>query len=280
MSQIIGHENIIKDFKRLASGGMLSHAYLFFGPKYIGKHLFAESLANFLENKKFEPAYGSVLTESLNINPASNGSIGIDQIRLLQNFLSQMPNRSSYRTVIVRDAESLTAEAQNALLKIAEEPLKSSLIILVTSDEESLSRTLSSRLQKIYFGLVPSNLVKDWLCNELGVSETKINALVALSSGRPGLAHRILNDKVFNNLIAQTKQFIRLNKSELNNFVKELAADEDFDLDSFLEALAITLVTSAKVDSRLWHELMKLRKNSSYFNLNKRLQLTSLGELI
>ena len=143
----------------------MSHAYLFFGgnegdrnPKFD----FAWSLANFLENGKFEKPIGP-LAELLIINKSEEGAIGIDAMRSLKHFLYQKPIFSRCRTVIIRDAEEMTQEAQNAVLKIVEEPPVQSLIIFIARNENNLFPTLFSRLQKIYFPPVKSRDAKnDW----------------------------------------------------------------------------------------------------------------------
>src|SRR3989338_11127582 len=101
---LIGHEKLIKDFKKLAEAGTLANGYLFFGQPRVGKKLFASCLANFLEiGKLLEPE--KVLTNFLFIKPDEQGTIGIDQMRRLRNFLWQKPFASSRRTAVIDDSE-------------------------------------------------------------------------------------------------------------------------------------------------------------------------------
>lgn len=140
------------DFKRLIAKGQLSHAYLFFGGNnndQAAKYDFALSLANFLESKVFEKSV-KPLTELLSVNK-EEGGIGITAAREIKRFLYQKPISSDFRTVIIREAEALTPDAQSAILKIIEEPPEAALIILITRNENSLFPTLTSRLQRIYF---------------------------------------------------------------------------------------------------------------------------------
>jgi hypothetical protein len=139
--------DLITKFIQLINAGKLSQAYLFFGS---GSNSFAPALANFLERKVFElPA--AILTELLVIEKDEKGIIGIDSVKPLKQFLYQKPIASKYRTCIVKEAENLTTEAQNAVLKIVEEPPSQSLIIFIANNEDNLLPTLVSRLQKIYF---------------------------------------------------------------------------------------------------------------------------------
>lgn len=141
------------DFRGLINKKRLSHAYLFFGNPGIvedNKFIFARSLANFLEKGKFEVSE-ELLIELLTIEKDENETVGIDAVKAIKRFLYQKPVNSKYRTVIIKDSEKLTIEAQNAVLKIVEEPPKEALIIFIANSEENLYSTLASRLQKIYF---------------------------------------------------------------------------------------------------------------------------------
>jgi len=156
---MVGYENLIKDFKGLIENRRLSHAYLFFGGDERNrqeKFVFAQSLANFLENGIFEEPV-KLLRETLiillndSVQPEKKRTIGIDEIRFLKYFLWQKPTNSIRRVTIIKEAEILTPEAQHAALKIVEEPPESALIIFIANSEDSLFPTLNSRLQKIYF---------------------------------------------------------------------------------------------------------------------------------
>lgn len=141
------------DFKRLAENNQLSHAYLFFGEEKEGqdeKFILAKSLANFLENGIFEEP-NDLLKETLLIHPNEKGVIGIDDIRNLRYFLWQKPANSPRRLAIVNGVSGLTPEAQNAALKIVEEPPEDGLIIFIAKTTDDLLPTLTSRTQKIYF---------------------------------------------------------------------------------------------------------------------------------
>jgi len=153
---MLNYKQLQEDFKRLIENNKLSHAYLFFGGDEKEKFIFAQSLANFLENRVFEEPV-KLLKETLIISNDNTSQlkkkkgIGIDEIRSLKYFLWQKPMHSGRRVAIIKEAECLTPEAQNAALKIVEEPPESALIIFIARSHDSLFPTLSSRLQKIYF---------------------------------------------------------------------------------------------------------------------------------
>ncbi len=142
-------EELINNFRELIENDKLSHSYLFFGAGE-EKFIFSQALANFLEKGEFGEPKG-ILTEFLAVSPDEKGTIGIEEIRNLKYFLWQTPTASLRRIAVIQNAQALTAEAQNAALKIVEEPPERSLIIFLANAVEDLLPTLNSRLQKIYF---------------------------------------------------------------------------------------------------------------------------------
>lgn len=152
------YDDLENNFKELIKNGRLSHSYLFFG---VGeeKSVFSRSLANFLEKGKFEEPK-EFLSELLIISPNEKGSIGIDKIKNIMYYLWQKPVASLRRVVIIENAQTLTAEAQNAALKIVEEPPERGFIIFLANSVEDLLPTLNSRLQKIYFSEIRVNTGK------------------------------------------------------------------------------------------------------------------------
>ncbi len=281
---LLGHEKLIKDFKKLVSGGNLANGYLFFGQPRVGKKLFAASLANFLEKGEF--AESKVLTEFLLIEPDEKGTIGIDQMRHLRNFLWQKPAASPRRTAIINDSEAMTGEAQNAILKIAEEPPESSLLIIIASDYERLWPTLQSRLQKIYFAPVGQALIEKWLKENAKCKENDARNFAEASFGQPGLALMLASDENFGLLRQSAEKFLKSGFWERRNVIKAMLESEKFNLSRFLEALLILISRNAasgrfdtahhKKNADLWHKVSALRRDSESYNINPRLQLEAL----
>lgn len=276
---IIGHHNIIADLKKLADAKNLAHGYIFFGSPRVGKRLVAEGFANYLERGEFGPGTRT-LSDAFFLEPSSEGAIGIDAIRSLREFLSQMPNVSPYRTAIVDGGEALTAEAQQAFLKIAEEPPTTAVIILIVSDPESLLSTLQSRFQQLYFGTVPHSELKKWLVSSLEISALKADALARAAHGMPGLAWAMANDETFIRYAESARQFLKTSPRERKDLIKDFVDDEQFQLDRFLEALLVELSENAQLHPTQWHRAVGLRRDASRFNLNPRLQLLALGNAL
>ena len=275
---IIGHEETINDFKDLIKRGRLGHGYIFFGPAMVGKRTVALGLGHFLEKGIFEVESENEILQDLKVidvafmtsldENASGGSIGIDAVREIKNFLWQKPNTSPRRTLIIDNADLLTAEAQNALLKITEEPPASSLLILVTSDAESLLPTIVSRLPKIYFGAVPQKAIEGWVAP----------AFAKRALGKPGLAWRLSHDKAFRENLDTAERFLKTAPAARRDFIKKLIEPDDFSLRNFLDSVIMTLAWQepSVAKAAFWHKALRLYESTTDFTLNPRLQLEAL----
>lgn len=293
---IIGHDAIIDDLKDLNERSVLGHGYIFVGPAMVGKRTVAAALGHYLEKGVFElPRSGrdasadhqEVLQDTKIIDvafmkmldvDASGDSIGIDAAREVKTFLWQKPNTSARRTLIIDNAELLTTEAQNALLKITEEPPASSLLILITSDIESILPTIVSRLPKIYFGAVATEAIEKWLESEDHLAKTKAQTLARRSLGKPGIAWRMLHDEAFQKNLELAEAFLKTTPTGRRDFIKKLIDPDDFSLRIFLDAVIMTLAWEApsKSKSAFWHKTLKLYEGVNNFSLNPRLQLEAL----
>lgn len=289
---LVGHKLLADSFKSLVQSEQLAHGYLFFGSDGVGKRLFALSLANFLSSgggSAFggELIDGKILNDAFLIQPNENKAIGIDAVREIKNFLYQRPNMSSRRTVIIDEAEFLTTEAQNALLKITEEPPASSLLILIARDPEVLMPTLASRLQKVYFSGLKFREVEEWLVKEHSVSKTEAEHLARGSFGSPGLALKLFKNSDFLNLKKQAEKFLKTKGVDKKDFIKNLLEPENFDVLAFLDAVILQITNRVRMyeldklpkqekEIELWHRALKLRRDISNFPLNPRLQLEAL----
>lgn len=276
---VIGHEKIRKDLITLTANGRLSHGYIFHGPSMVGKRTTALAFARFLEKGEFEPpAENEVLQDAKVIDLALANSIGVDAVREVKNFLWQKPNVSAKRTLIIDEAERLTAEAQNALLKITEEPPVSSLLIVIASDLESIMPTILSRLQKIYFGMVPEAAITEWLVDDRAVAKAPAKILAKKALGKPGLALRLQQDDAFKENLALAEKFLKTTPATRRDFVKKLIEPDEFALRNFLDAVIMTLAWEkpGKAKAASWHRALALQQNAANFGLNPRLQLMSL----
>jgi DNA polymerase-3 subunit delta' len=283
---IIGHDAIIDDLKDLNERGVLGHGYIFVGPAMVGKRTVAAGMGHYLEDGVLEPKEVLQDTKIIDVAfmkmldaDASGDSIGIDAAREVKAFLWQRPNTSARRTLIIDNAELLTTEAQNALLKITEEPPASSLLILITSDIESILPTIVSRLPKIYFGAVATETIEKWLVSEEHFTKSKARTLALRALGKPGTAWRMLHDEEFQKNLELAEAFLKTTPAGRRDFIKKLIEPDDFSLRIFLDAVIMTLaweLPSNKSKLAFWHKTLKLYEGVNNFSLNPRLQLEAL----
>jgi phosphoribosyl-AMP cyclohydrolase len=246
---VAGHSRLINILTRLADARELAHGYLFLGPKGVGKRRIAESLAHYCEGGAFAPAT-KVLNDARVATPSGEGSIGIDAVGVLRHFLYERPNVSSYRMAIVDSAERLTPDAQNALLKVAEEPPSAGVLMLLTSDEEALFSTLRSRLHRLYFSPAYASGAGVWLDGK-----------------REGAVYQ------------DVVQFLKTPPAARREYVKKLVAPVGFDLGDFLDHCLIAIgeeIQKGKGNYALWHKVAALRGEAARGTLNPRVQLLAL----
>lgn len=274
---IIGHKDLVRDFKQLAKNNRLSHAYIFFGELEIGKFYFAKHLAYLLETGEFE-IIDRPLQDALILENAG----GIDAMRELKNFLWQKPNLSSKRIAVINNAENLTPQAQNAILKIAEEPPENAIVILIVNQLDNILPPLLSRLQKIYFGRL-SDSEMEAVTNDKGI--------IALSFGRPGKAGRLGKSNENTKTAEQyAVQFIRSSGPARSKLIKELVdlsreqAEEMADsaggyaelMDLFFESLILNLQKDPIKNNRILRDVLNRLFLIKSYNVNKRLQLEAI----
>jgi len=268
----IGQENMFNNFKRLADKDELSHGYMFFGEPQVGKATFAKRLANYLEFGEFEkPAKFS--SESFIVSPDENRSIGIDKARDIKRFLSDKPVNSKFRTVIIDDADTLTPQAQNAILKIAEEPPGHALIILIIANPDSILPTLQSRFQKIYFPRVESKFIEKFLIEEYKLSESKAAEISKKSLGRAGMAVDMISNEEFKNMEITVSDLLKrkIGKKEL---ISDFVSNKK-DIDELLFHLILQLSVNIRENYLPIRSILRRQALMSQFNTNKRLQLES-----
>lgn len=270
---LLGHDKLEKTFTRLVQEENLFHGYIFFGEKSVGKATFARNLANLLEFREFEESQ-KILTEAFIISSkVESESLGIDEIRDLKHFLYSKPVNSVKRIAIIDGADRLTNQAQNAILKISEEPPETGLIIMVLGNPDSLLPTLQSRFQKIYFGRATSLEIKDHLVKILHLEEKEAAKIASLSFGRTGRAISMVTNDEWKSLNKEAKRFL-IGESDSWAIIKEIAdADNRHKIKPFLTEVISQACGNPEKNHLLLKSIMKRMTYLGDFNVNKRLQL-------
>ena len=271
---LVGHEKLERSFKKLIKEDRLSQGYIFFGEAQVGKFTFAKYLVNFLEAGEFEEPT-RILSEALFIKPITQDggeSIGIDEVRRIKKFLYEKPVNSKKRTVIIDDAEQLTLQAQNAILKIAEEPPRAGLLILIVPNHEALLPTVQSRFQKVYFPRASKKVIKEILVRELNATPEIAGKIAEYSFGRIGRAKGLVSDKEVVNLVKETAGFLK-NKESQQTFLRKLVESDKGQIKPFITAVISELAKDTPKNYLALKAILGRFTLISQLNLNKRLQL-------
>src|SRR3989454_349549 len=158
---VVGQDAITRTIRNALASGRIAHAYLFAGPRGIGKTTTARLLAKALlcpQRTGPEPCgtctvcrevTAGTAVDVLEIDGASNR--GIEEIRTLRENVKYAPSRGRYKVYIIDEVHQLTEAAFNALLKTLEEPPPHIVFILATTDPREIPATVLSRVQRFDF---------------------------------------------------------------------------------------------------------------------------------
>ena len=198
LDDIVGQKNIVRDIKNSLMNGRIAHAYLFCGPDGVGKSIAASTLAMTLNcrAKGLDPCgkcpsciraqggnHPDIIHFGAKNRSGSKQSISVDDIRDLQADMQKKPYENGVKVYIIHDAEKMTEQAQNALLKVLEEPPENTVIILLTYNMYSILNTIISRCRVMKFTRAPEKDIEAYLVNKLGAASKEARYIAALSDG-------------------------------------------------------------------------------------------------
>ncbi|HYE22396.1 MAG TPA: AAA family ATPase [Verrucomicrobiae bacterium] len=196
---ISGHKKQLELLSKSLVNNKIAHAYVFSGPDDVGKKAVAKNLAKILlcEKQLGCDSCDQCRTLNLSTNPdyielSQPETIKIDQVRQLVYKLNLKPYLAKHKIAVIDQADSMTTESANAMLKSMEEPKPYTVIILIASNAQRLLPTILSRTQKITFGFVPESEYESLFPES--ISDTQKGIIQKFASGRPGLVKKLLAD--------------------------------------------------------------------------------------
>jgi len=233
LKDIVGNEGAIRLLKMACAKGKVAHAYAFCGPAHVGKRTTAVQFAKAL-NCLNQVADGEGVDScdicqsckhidsgtSLDvqvITPTAHQdeheevralSIRVDNMRRMRSDAMLSARHSRFKVYIIDDAELATEEAANCILKTLEEPAHNVVIILITTNQMALPRTVISRCQVVRFGLVPAHKITEALVNRFGMESYAATLCAKLSKGRPGLAFAFAKSESIKDTINEAKRLL------------------------------------------------------------------------
>lgn len=284
-TETVLHGNTKKHIAQFA--GRPSHAVLLVGSNGIGKtHIAEVMIANLLRIETdvlaAYPYYKRLHDEK--------GSIPIQAIRDLQHFLQlkTIGTKPIRRAVVVEHAEALTTEAQNAFLKVLEEPPADTVILLTADNQRALLPTILSRVQVIPVYAPEEQTLKDHFAGQ-GKEAKAILQAYFLSGGLPGLMTALLDEDNTHPLlegVATAKEILQKQLFERLALVESLSKQKE-EAAHVLQALQHIARTglnqaAAKQDAgklKQWHHILKATTEASQAleqNANAKLVLSNL----
>ena len=220
-NNIIGHKDIVKHLQNAIKTEKISHSYIFTGRPGSGKKLIATTYAMTLQCEAggTEPcqkcdsckkALGKNHPDIIMVNHEKPGTISIDEIReQVIHDVAVKPYCSPHKIYIIPDAEMMTVQAQNALLKTIEEPPEYAVIMLLTENAETLLPTIRSRCVMMKLRNIKDQLVKKYLMEQLEVPDYKADVCVAFAQGNMGKAIMLANSEYFNEIKEEVVHLLR-----------------------------------------------------------------------
>ena len=203
-ANILGNEKIKESLQNSVKAERISHSYLFIGTDGIGKKMIASEFAKMIlcldKNNKYCNNCKSCIEFDTNNNPdfkiikPDGNSIKIEQIREIQDKIAEKPIISNKKAYIIDDADKMTQEAQNCLLKTLEEPPEYAIIILIGSNETAFLSTIKSRCIILHFKKIKDEEIAKFIREKYQIEIDNQNLLKA-AQGSIGKAIQIKEDE-------------------------------------------------------------------------------------
>lgn len=184
LSEIVGQEHITTTLDNALKKGNISHAYLFTGPRGVGKTSIARILAHEVNGLSYDDEANHL--DIIEIDAASNRRI--DEIRELRDKVHIAPANAKYKVYIIDEVHMLTKEAFNALLKTLEEPPGHVIFILATTEAHKVPETIQSRTQRFTFKPIQNDQAIEHLKTiakqeKINVDDDALELIATLSEG-------------------------------------------------------------------------------------------------
>lgn len=251
---IVGHEQIIWHLKNAVSTGKISHAYMFNGEQGSGKKLLANLFAMTLQCEEggTEPCMKcrscrQALTgnhpDIIRVSHEKPNTIGVEDIRGQVNGDIQIrPYNGKYKIYIISDADRMTVQAQNAILKTIEEPPGYAVLMLLANNADMMLPTILSRCVRLNLKAVKDGDIKEYLMKNLQIPDYQAEISAAFAQGNVGKAVKLASSDKFNEMKQDVLELLRymdrMELYEIMDAVKRINAYRE-DMDDFLDLLTV-----------------------------------------
>ena len=229
---VVGHKDILKYISSAVENNRVSHAYILNGERGSGKKMLAKLFAMTLlcetgDNEPCGKCHSCKQAESGNhpdiirVTHEKPNSISVDDIRTqVNNTVDIKPYQGPYKVYIIPQADMMTPQAQNAILKTIEEPPSYAVFLLLTENAETLLPTINSRCVMLKLRNIKDTLIKKYLMENLEIPDYKADMCTAFAQGNMGRAIMLANSDHFNEIREEAVQLLKhINEMELNEIV-------------------------------------------------------------
>ena len=296
-NNVIGHEEIIRHLQNAIKTGKISHSYIFAGEPGSGKRLLAGIYAMTLqceaggENacgkcESCKRAIGKNHPDIIMVKHEKPNTISIDEIReQVVNDVDIKPYSSPHKIYIIPDAEIMTPQAQNALLKTIEEPPEYAVIMLLTSNIDGLLPTIRSRCVRLDLKVVDDGLVKKYLMEHLHIPDYQAEIDASFAHGSIGKAKEAATSQEFADITQKALKILKYADSmevyELTEAIKNLSSEKQnindyLDIFQFWFRDVLMFKATREIDNLVFkQEINYIREQASqrsYENLEKILE--------
>ena len=244
LKEILGHGPIKEHFFNAVITGNISHAYILSGEAGMGKKSLANAfaLALLCEKGQADPcrqchACKQVMSgnhpDLIFVNHEKPNSIGVDDIReQINDTIMVRPYSSAHKIYIVDEAEKMTVQAQNALLKTIEEPPAYAVILLLTTNAEAFLPTILSRCVQLKLKPLKDGEVKDYLVSRMSVEMSQAEIYTAFARGNLGKAIHLADSEDFRHLYGELLDLLKnLKKSDISELLERIRKMKEDKLD-------------------------------------------------
>lgn len=250
--EILGNEMVKDHFKRAIENHKISHAYILTGEAGMGRKSIANAFAMTLlcEKGGSEPCMSchsckQVMSgnhpDLIYVTHEKPGSIGVDDVReQINDTIMIRPYSSYYKIYIVDEAEKMTVQAQNALLKTIEEPPSYAVIILITTNQEAFLPTILSRCVQMKLKPLKDFTIKSYLTQNLHIPEKDADICAAFARGNLGKAIHLSSSDEFRELFQKVMVLVKnvgtMDISMLLDCIREMK-EQNFDIGEVLDLM-------------------------------------------
>ena len=252
--EILGNEMVKDHFKRAIENHKISHAYILTGEAGMGRKSIANAFAMTLlcEKGGSEPCMTchsckQVMSgnhpDLIYVKHEKPGSIGVDDVReQINDTIMIRPYSSYYKIYIVDEAEKMTVQAQNALLKTIEEPPSYAVIILITTNQEAFLPTILSRCVQMKLKPLKDFTIKSYLTQNLHIPEKDADICAAFARGNLGKAIHLASSDEFKELFQKVMVLVKnvgtMDISMLLDCIREMK-EQNFDIGEVLDLMQL-----------------------------------------